>query len=87
MEAETESETVEGRIKVEPVTGSIGAEFANGDLRDFDEEIITELGAQQSQGNVDSGTFTPHGGGKGRYRESMREDFARLGRERILGAG
>lgn len=24
-------------------------------------------------------------GGKGRYRESMREDFARLGRERILG--
>ena len=31
------------RIKVEPVTGSIGAEVSEVDLRDFDNEIITEL--------------------------------------------
>ena len=31
------------RIKVEPVTGSIGAEIANVDLREFDDEIIAEL--------------------------------------------
>ena len=31
------------RIRVEPVTGSIGAEISNIDLRDFDDEIIAEI--------------------------------------------
>jgi taurine dioxygenase len=31
------------RIQVEPLTGSIGAEIANVDLRDFDDEIVAEL--------------------------------------------
>lgn len=31
------------RIQVTPLTGSIGAEVTNVDLRDFDDEIITEL--------------------------------------------
>ena len=31
------------RIRVEPITGAIGAEVSNVDLRDFDEEIIAEI--------------------------------------------
>ncbi len=31
------------RIRVEPLTGSIGAEISGVDLRDFDDEIIAEL--------------------------------------------
>jgi len=31
------------RIRVEPVTGSIGAEISGVDLRQFDDEVITEL--------------------------------------------
>ena len=31
------------RIQVEPVTGSIGAEISNVDLRDIDDEIVGEL--------------------------------------------
>lgn len=31
------------RIKVEPITGSIGAEISEVDLRDFDDEIISEI--------------------------------------------
>ena len=31
------------RIKVEPITGSIGAEISNVDLRDLDDELIAEL--------------------------------------------
>ncbi len=31
------------RIRVEPLTGTIGAEVTNVDLRDFDDEVIAEL--------------------------------------------
>ena len=31
------------RIKVEPMTGAIGAEISNVDLRDFDDEVIAEV--------------------------------------------
>jgi|MEHZ01.5.fsa_nt_MEHZ011519082.1_5 taurine dioxygenase len=31
------------RIKVEPMTGAIGAEVSNVDLRDFDDEVIAEV--------------------------------------------
>ncbi|MFB0927117.1 MAG: TauD/TfdA family dioxygenase, partial [Acidimicrobiales bacterium] len=31
------------RIKVEPLTGAIGAEVSNVDLRDFDDEVIAEV--------------------------------------------
>ena len=31
------------RIRVEPMTGSIGAEVGNVDLRDFDDEVLTEI--------------------------------------------
>ena len=31
------------RIRVEPITGSIGAEISNVDLRDLDDEILDEI--------------------------------------------
>ena len=31
------------RIRVEPITGAIGAEVSNVDLREIDDEIIAEI--------------------------------------------